>query len=96
MGGKYDEKLCCCALNSIFGFEPKVSGALLDSLGSASAVFELDREGKDSVFGPYSRYAGKISLQALEEAEKELSFAEKAGACFVGRTDSTNLFVSGA
>lgn len=88
MGGKYDEKLCCCALNSIFGFEPKVSGALLDSLGSASAVFELDREGKDSVFGPYSRYAGKISLQALEEAEKELSFAEKAGACFVGRTDS--------
>ena len=29
MGGKYDEKLCCCALNSIFGFEIAYYGIII-------------------------------------------------------------------
>lgn len=86
MNGKYDETLCCCALNMIFGYEPKISKALLDTLGSASAVFGLDKDGLDAVFGPYSRHAAKITERALDEAERELSRVSDMGCRFIGLT----------
>ena len=68
MSGRYDETLCCCALNMIFGYEPKISHALVEALGSAAAVFSLDREGLDTVFGPYSVHRSRISPKALDDA----------------------------
>ena len=88
MGGNYDETLCCCALNMIFGYEPKISIALIGTLGSAAAVFRLDRDGLDAVFGPYSRHAGKISGEALDAAGRELSRVTEAGCTFIGYTDA--------
>ena len=88
MGGNYDETLCCCALNMIFGYEPKISMALIGTLGSAAAVFRLDRECLDAVFGPYSRHAGKISGEALDAAGRELSRVAEAGCTFIGYTDA--------
>ena len=41
MDGIYDEDVCCCALNRIFGFKPKIALALISSLGGASEIFRL-------------------------------------------------------
>lgn len=87
MSGRYDETLCCCALNMIFGYEPKISHALVETLGSAAAVFSLDREGLDTVFGPYSVHRSRISPKALDDASRELEKAASAGCVFIGCTD---------
>ena len=66
------ETVCLCALNSIFGYEPRVASALIENLGSASAVFEMSDADKDAVFGPYSKYRGKIVKKDLDAAEAVL------------------------
>lgn len=81
------EKICALALNRIFGFEPKISHSLIDSLGSASAVFELPREELDALFGPYSRYPAMINARELELAGTELDGLEKKGARFIPVSD---------
>lgn len=68
------KKLSCVsalALNSIFGFEPKFSHNLIDSLGSAEAVFLMSDRERLELFGPYTRYLARINDSALNEAEKE-------------------------
>ncbi len=80
------ENVCLCALNTIFGYEPRVAGALLESLGSAAAVFAMTESEKDSVFGPYSKYRGRICAEELDRAEAVLRDVRKAGGDFVGKT----------
>ncbi len=78
-----DERICICALNSIFGFKPQISLSLMRTLGSAAAVFELDKDGLREIFGPYSTDAGRIGPQALDKAEAELEKIRRAGALFI-------------
>ena len=80
------ETLCLCALNTIFGYEPGIASALLENLGSASAVFALDDGGKDELFGPFSKYKGKICSAELDRAAGMLEALGRAGTVFVGRT----------
>lgn len=80
------ETVCLCALNSIFGYEPRVASALIENLGSASAVFEMSDADKDAVFGPYSKYRGKIVKKELDAAEAVLQRLWRDGAVFVGIT----------
>lgn len=80
------ETVCLCALNTIFGYEPKIAGALLENLGSASAVFALSDGEKDAVFGPYSKYRGRICCGELERAESTLREMRREGVRFVGLT----------
>ena len=85
----FEEKACLCALNRIFGFEPKIGLALISHLGSASQVFRLDTETINSLIGPYSKYRDKITMAAVDQAAKELEQMDLKGICFCGITEST-------
>ena len=78
------EKACHCALNRIFGFEPKISLALISHLGGAAEVFALPPKDIDFLLGPHSKYQGKISRHALDEAYKELEALQSQGIRFIG------------
>ena len=82
-----EETVCMCALNRIFGYEPGIAAALLDNLGSAKAVFGLGKDDIMSIFGPHSKYAGKICLAALDAAWKELEEAARHDTVFIGRNE---------
>lgn len=77
------EKLCALALNSIFGFEPRISRSLIDSLGSASAVFEMNEKDKEGIFGPYSQHSAKICREELDRAVAELERIRAIGGDFL-------------
>lgn len=83
MDRQYHETICCCALNRIFGFRPKIAIAMMAGLGSASAVFDLDREELEEITGPYSTFRDMICRASLEEAEKELERLYRDGYSFI-------------
>lgn len=80
-----EEKICLCALNRIFGYEPRIASALIRHLGSAKEVFSLGKDTLDEILGPHSKYAGQIGPASLESAEKELIEASALGITFIGR-----------
>lgn len=82
------EKACLCALNRIFGFEPKIGLALINHLGSAREVFRLTTQDLDHLTGPYFKYKGQICLEAVNREIKELAMLEKKGITFCGYTES--------
>ena len=82
-----EEKASLCALNRIFGFEPKKAIALISALGNASNIFRLTKNDLDEMLGPYSRYAGMITPKSVDEAAKELETLEKQGIRFTGLTE---------
>lgn len=77
------ETVCLCALNTLFGYEPRVGAALLESLGSGSAVFGMTEREKDELFGPFSKYRGKLCNEALDSAEEHLRLVRECGAEFI-------------
>lgn len=77
------ETVCLCALNTLFGYEPRVGAALLESLGSGSAVFGMTEGEKDELFGPFSKYRGKLCTGALDAAEEHLRLVRECGAEFI-------------
>ena len=81
-----EERACLCALNRIFGFEPKVGVSLMDTFGGAAEVFR--HSGKDicDALGAYSRikYGPAITLEAFESAAMELEKLAAQGCCFIG------------
>ena len=85
----FEEKSCLCALNRIFGFDPKLGTALISHLGSAKEVFRLTDKELYAMLGPHSRYNGRISLKALEEASKEIISIQNQGIQFHGITEDT-------
>ena len=78
------EKACLCALNRLFGFEPKIALALISHLGSASGVFALSSDETDRILGPHSKYRGRISEACVEEAYAELEKLSGQGIRFIG------------
>lgn len=80
------ETACLCALNTIFGFEPKIAGALLESLGSAGVVFGLGEGEKETVFGPYNKYKERITGAEVRSAERMLEGLADDGVVFIGKT----------
>ena len=83
----FEEKACLCALNRIFGFEPRKALALIGHLGSARALFNLSEKELDQLTGPYSKYRGSICHRAKDDAAEELLRLEKAGISFCGWTE---------
>ena len=82
-----EEKYSLCALNRIFGFEPKVAHALISHVGSASGIFSLAPKDIDMIIGPWSKYKGKICPRAFEEAAEEVERLKKGGIHFIGCTE---------
>lgn len=80
------ENICLCALNNIFGYEPRVAITLIENLGSASAVFALSEDQKDQLLGSFSKYRGRLTQKEIDSAGRMLERAAEAGATFVGVT----------
>lgn len=80
----FEEKACLCALSRIFGFEPRKGLALLEQLGCASALFALDKDGQDSLLGPFDSKKYQLRQTAVFEAAEELETLAKSGITFVG------------
>ena len=82
-----EEKYSLCALNRIFGFEPKVGHALISHLGNAADIFRMKENEVTSILGPWSKYRGKVSGRALEEAADEIQKLAGKGISFLGCTE---------
>ena len=82
-----EEKSCLCALNRIFGFEPKYALALIGHLGSASEVFRLSDKELISLTGPRFKYKENINARAVHAAKEELIRLESSGVSFCGWTE---------
>ena len=82
-----EEKYCLCALNRIFGFEPRVAHSLLAHLGNAVEIFHMKEDDIRSIIGPWSKYRGRICRKALDEAEEELRKLSGSDISFIGCTD---------
>ena len=47
-----EEKYSLCALNRIFGFDPKTGHSLVSHLGCASEAFRLSEKDLNMIIGP--------------------------------------------
>lgn len=75
------------ALNKIFGYEPRIAAALVENLGSAAAVFEIEGKDLDILLGPYSKYRKHIGPETLEKSAEELHKMETSGIKFITMED---------
>lgn len=82
----YEETISACALNRIFGFEPKIGLALLEHFGSATEVMKLNRKDQELLLGPHSKYIGMITPRAVDAAANELERLAKKRIYFIGYT----------
>lgn len=82
----YEETISACALNRIFGFEPKIGLALLEHFGSATEVMKLNRKDQELLLGPHSKYIGMITPRAVDAAANELERLTKKRIYFIGYT----------
>lgn len=69
---KYPEEICTYALSRIFLREPKLSRAVIETMGSAGELFALDGNGLYEALGPFFRYREAISGTDLDKVGKEL------------------------
>lgn len=85
MNVTFEERAALCALNRIFGFEPKIGLRLIEALGSATAIFKEPEEVARTL-GVCSRikYAPLITGSAFESAAIELESLERDGSVFLG------------
>ena len=87
-----EEKVCLCALNMVFGAEPRIANALLDHFGSAKAVFGIGRDGLEEILGPYSKYTAAINAALSDCATSpSLLHAAMPNASMSARQSATHL-----
>lgn len=82
-----DEKVCLCALNRIFGFEPAVARTLMGGFPNLTELFSLNDLQKTELFGPYSRHSALLTQDALEKEAAELRSISEEGILFLGLTE---------
>ncbi len=82
-----DEKYSLCALNRIFGFDPKTAHALISHIGSASDIFRLPEKEVDHLLGPWSKFKGRINRKSFDEAAEEIEKLRTNGISFLGYTE---------
>lgn len=85
----FEERAALCALNRIFGFEPKLGLKVIEAVGSATSVFSEPEE-VSRVLGAYSkvRFNPLITGSAFESAAMELENLGREGCRFVGIGDA--------
>ncbi len=77
----FSEETCTFALSRIFLREPKMSRAVIETLGSAGELFSLDSDGLLEALGPFSKYRDAIAGTDLGRAEEELERIRKEASC---------------
>ena len=81
------ERAAACALNRIFGYEPRISQELIAHFGSAAPVFSLSEDELFGIFGPGNRHRTEICTEALDNAAAELDRLERRGCRFISCTE---------
>ncbi len=85
----FEERAALCALNRIFGFEPKIGLRLIETFGSALAVFKESGEvGRILASSSRDKYASLITESAFETSAMELEALEWSGNRFLGMGES--------
>ncbi|MBR5174927.1 MAG: DNA-processing protein DprA [Bacteroidales bacterium] len=81
-----EERACLCALNRVFGFEPKIGRGLVEAFGGAAAVFKVPQNEVLEFLGQFARtkYASMITGSAFESASIELERLAAKGCRFIG------------
>jgi len=81
-----EERASLCALNRIFGFEPRIGRGLIETFGSATEVFKAPSKDIYSSLdsGTKLRYASMITGSAFESAAIELEKLSGEGCRFIG------------
>ena len=87
MGTTFEEKVCTCALNRLFGFEPKIAHGLVGLTGSAWGAFNMSREEKAELLGPFSKVAPLLNEEEVRSSEEELMRLEDEGCTFLTMSD---------
>lgn len=81
----FDERAALCALNRIFGFEPKVGLRLIEAFGGALAVFAKPEEAVRALGTPArTKYSRILTSSSFDSAAIELECLERSGCRFVG------------
>ena len=83
---QYEENICLCTLNRIFGFKPRTGRAILEHFGSAEAVF-TEGCGHIREVLPYTEGAERITDHEYEISEKELQRLQADNCTFIGIDD---------
>lgn len=81
------EKLCLCALNRIFCYEPTLGLQLLGYFGTASAVFDAPPGQIGQLLHARPDYAEMIHRGALVESAREFEVLRRLSGFFVGLSD---------
>ena len=81
MGG-YDENVCMCVLNRVFGDKPKIARGLVESLGSAGELFRAGGERLKEAL-PYCAEVQRINDREYERSEAEMKSLEASGTRFI-------------
>lgn len=87
MNNDYSERVCFCTLNRVFGFRPDIAHGIVETLGSASAIFKMDKYDLDQQLGPYSKITPFINDAELETTDAELRRLDSLGYQFITMAD---------
>lgn len=83
----YDENVCLCALNKVFGNWPVEGRELIERFGMPSAVFGIPESELREALGKREELSGAIGIKALEESAAELARLREKGGRFIGFPD---------
>lgn len=75
------------ALNAVFGDDPATAVKIVEALGSTYALFGLSDDELKTLFGPESKYTGKISRYCMDAADEEYERLGAKGVSFLSITD---------
>lgn len=77
------ETVASFALSRIFRYEPRLAKAIVETMGSAEAIFRLDKDGLFEVLGPFNKYRDPIVSTNLDKASQELDDILKDGYSYI-------------
>lgn len=77
------ETVASFALSRIFRYEPRLAKAIVETLGSAEAIFRLDKDGLFEALGPFNKYREPIVNTSLDKASQELDDILKDGYSYI-------------
>lgn len=73
------ERISAFTLNRAFGYEPGIPHSIIDSLGSAGAVFAMSDSELDDAFGRFPKIRSRISRREWDDCRKENRSLEENG-----------------
>lgn len=66
------ETAAAFALSRIYQYQARIPRTIVEHLGNASAIFELDNDGLDEAIGPFNKHKDAILKKTLEQWHDEL------------------------